>query len=277
MAELVFAAGVPHTPAFPSLIAAQGPGSPTLAHFDRVRQLMEAARPELIVLISTDHLNTFFFDNLPLFAIGVDDRFSGPNDDVPGLPPREVVSDRTFARHLRAAMVEAGFDPAHVEHCELDHSFMVPLKLLAVPASCRIVPVFLCGHVPPLPAAARCHCFGQAIRDAILASEQPRRVGVIASGSFSLYVHGSRTAPGQAFGVPDPAWVAAVGAMIAEGRVADLVAATTAERLEAAGNVAGEILNWIAMLACTGSLPPEVVSSQDEFGHGYAAWRLDGR
>ena len=29
-------------------------------------------RPDLIVMFDTDHLNTFFLDNLPVFALGRD-------------------------------------------------------------------------------------------------------------------------------------------------------------------------------------------------------------
>jgi gallate dioxygenase len=39
-----------------------------------------------------------------------------------------------------------------------------------------------------------------------------------------------------------------------------------------AGNVGGEILNWIAMLASVDARKPKFVNPQMEQGHAYAAW-----
>ena len=43
-----------------------------------IEEHLEALRPDLIVMFDTDHLNTFFLDNLPIFAVGVCERFKGP-------------------------------------------------------------------------------------------------------------------------------------------------------------------------------------------------------
>ena len=40
-----------------------------------------------------------------------------------------------------------------------------------------------------------------------------------------------------------------------------------------AGNVGGELLNWIAMLAFTESRKPDFLIKQMENGHAYAGWR----
>ena len=40
-----------------------------------------------------------------------------------------------------------------------------------------------------------------------------------------------------------------------------------------AGNVGGEILNWIAMLGTIGERKPEFLKPQMQNGHAYAAWR----
>ena len=37
-------------------------------------------KPDVLVIFDTDHLNTFFFDNLPIFAMGLTDSFK----TVPG-------------------------------------------------------------------------------------------------------------------------------------------------------------------------------------------------
>ena len=40
-----------------------------------------------------------------------------------------------------------------------------------------------------------------------------------------------------------------------------------------AGNVGGELLNWIAMLAFVGDRKPDFLETQMENGHAYAGWR----
>ena len=77
MAEIVGALGVPHTPFYPSLVEREGPGCETARFFAAVTQELEAMRPDLIVMYDTDHLNTFFLDNLPVFALGVTESFGG--------------------------------------------------------------------------------------------------------------------------------------------------------------------------------------------------------
>ena len=57
-------------------------------------------------------------------------------------------------------------------------------------------------------------------------------------------------------------------------RIAELVAEATTARLARAGNIAGELLNWIAMLAVVGDRKPIFIAPQVDQGHAYAAWRL---
>jgi len=49
----------------------------------------------------------------------------------------------------------------------------------------------------------------------------------------------------------------------------------TRERLQAAGNVSGEILNWIALLGAIGDRKPCMIEPQLAGGNAYAAWRFD--
>ena len=49
----------------------------------------------------------------------------------------------------------------------------------------------------------------------------------------------------------------------------------TTERIGAAGNVSGELLNWIALLAVVGEHRPAFLEAQLDAGFGYAAWRFD--
>jgi gallate dioxygenase len=85
-------------------------------------------------------------------------------------------------------------------------------------------------------------------------------------------VFGPRIAPGKSDGVPDPDWAKRACALIAAGDYDALVAEATPAQLHKAGNVGGEILNWIAMLPSVGGRRPKFVHPQMEQGHAYAAW-----
>jgi aromatic ring-opening dioxygenase catalytic subunit (LigB family) len=140
MAEMVAAFGVPHTPFYPALVKREGPQSETAQFYARLREDLQRLKPHAIVLFSTDHLNTFFFDNLPIFAMGVADRFQGPIDEPPEVPLYDVPSRPDFAAHLRQACVEAGFDVAMSQKFGVDHSFMVPLHFLAPEMNIPVIP-----------------------------------------------------------------------------------------------------------------------------------------
>ena len=48
------------------------------ATFGKVREMLAKTKPSLIVGIANDHLDNFFFDNLPTFAVGTGPVAEGP-------------------------------------------------------------------------------------------------------------------------------------------------------------------------------------------------------
>ena len=48
------------------------------AGYRRLADALDAAAPDVSLIISADHVNKFFIDNMPAFAIGMFDAFSGP-------------------------------------------------------------------------------------------------------------------------------------------------------------------------------------------------------
>jgi aromatic ring-opening dioxygenase catalytic subunit (LigB family) len=227
----------------------------------------------LIVMFDTDHLNTFFLDALPIFAIGVDKNFKAPNDEPRDVPNYVVPSLPALAAHIRAAAVTAGYDVAMTQHFSVDHSVIVPLHFLTPDMKIPVIPFFISGHVPPLPPAQRCYALGQAVARAIEAWPAPLRVVVMGSGSFSLEVGGPRMAASRSDGVPDPDWAARVIKLLEEQKIDQLIAESTQHRMLKAGNVGGELLNWIAMLGAIGNRKPTYVAPQMQNGHAYGVWR----
>jgi aromatic ring-opening dioxygenase catalytic subunit (LigB family) len=272
LAEIVGALGVPHTPFFPSLVEREGPECETAKLFRKVTAELEAMRPDLIVMFDTDHLNTFFLDNLPVFAIGVADSFKGPNDEPRSVPVYTIKSRPDVAAHIRQVAVHAGFDVAMSQQFAVDHSVVVPLHFMTPKMHVPVIPIFVSGHIPPLPSARRCFELGAVVRKAIESWPDKLRVVVVGSGSFSLEVFGPRIAPGKSDGVPDPDWVTRVCALLEQGSTQTLIEEATEQKLLNAGNVGGELLDWIAMLGTIGGGRANFVTPQMEQGHAYAAW-----
>jgi aromatic ring-opening dioxygenase catalytic subunit (LigB family) len=154
----------------------------------------------------------------------------------------------------------------------VDHSVVVPLHFMTPTMRVPVIPIFVSGHIPPLPSARRCYELGTTVKGAIESFPENLRVVVIGSGSFSLEVFGPRIAPGKSDGVPDPDWAKRVCALIEQGSTQILIKEATQEQMLRAGNVGGELLDWIAMLGAVGDKRPKFVTPQMEQGHAYAAW-----
>jgi protocatechuate 4,5-dioxygenase beta chain len=236
---------------------------------------LREARPDVLVIYTDDHFNTFFLDNFPIFAIGVADETCGPNDQIPMVPNYRVGVESSLATHLRASAIGEGFDVALAQDFELDHAITVPLHFLTPDMQIPIVPVFINALAPPLPSAQRCFALGKAVAAAIEHWPHGKRVAVIGSGSFSLEIGGPRIPLGERAGTPDPQWAMRVQDHIEHSRIGDLVEEATEARLARAGNIAGELLNWIAMLAVVGDRKPLFIAPEIDHGHAYAAWRFN--
>ena len=273
MAQIVGGFGVPHTPVFPFFVKRDGPDCEIARLFAAQKNELAATRPDVIVMFDTAHLNTFFLDKLPIFAIGVDKTFKAPKDEPREVPNYVVPSAPDLAAHIRQAGIEAGFDVGITQNFSVDHSVIVPLHFLTPEMNIPVIPFFISGHLPPLPSAQRCYALGSAVGRAIEAWPENKRVVVMGSGSFSLEVGGPRMAPGRSDGVPDPDWVARVIKLLEGQQIDILLRESTQHQMLKAGNVGGEILNWIAMLGAIGNRKPDHIAPQMQNGHAYGVWR----
>jgi gallate dioxygenase len=273
MAQIVAGFGVPHTPIFPHFVKRDGPDSEIAKLFGAQKNELAATRPDLILMFDTDHLNTFFLNDLPIFAVGIDKSFKAPNDEPRDVPNYVVPSHRALAAHVRAAAIGAGFDVGMTQNFSVDHSVTVPLHFLTPDMHVPVIPFFISGHLPPMPPARRCYALGHAVARAIETWSESLRVVIMGSGSFSLEVGGPRMAPGRSDGVPDPDWALRVIKYLEQQEIERLIVESTEHQLLKAGNVGGELLNWIAMLGAIGNRKPNYVAPQMQNGHAYGVWR----
>jgi hypothetical protein len=80
-------------------------------------------------------------------------------------------------------------------------------------------------------------------------------------------------APGRTDGVPDPDWAWRIIKLMEEQQIGTLIKEATEHQMLKAGNVGGEVLNWIAMLGAIGPRKPNYIAPQMANGHAYGVWR----
>ncbi|HLG72271.1 MAG TPA: extradiol ring-cleavage dioxygenase [Chloroflexota bacterium] len=280
MAEIAGAFATPHMPGSPGQ-ARENPQSETAQLFGAVRSHIAEVDPDVLVVFDTDHFATFFYSNMPTFAVGVAGETAGPGtDDWPGLfcyyP--EIPLHEELGRHVHASGINSGFDLSQTQEFEIDHSIVVPLHFLNDEGGKMkrpIVPLWVNGIAPPLPLAKRCYALGGMVREAIASWPSNLRVGIVASGAISGDIGGPKAIDGQPFAWPDESWVVNVVNRMRNGEIDELLNEATADRLRAAGNVSGEMLNWIALLGAVGGRKPRFLEPQLKGGNAYGAWRWD--
>lgn len=213
------------------------------AGYARLAAALHEAAPDVTLVISADHVNSFFLDNMPPFCIGVFDAFDGPIEarlrDV-GYPKRRIRSDARFARYLIERGLDEGVDWAYSESWVADHGIIIPLHKLDPGGRLAMVPVFVNCAAPPLPSPRRCYAVGRWLADAIARWDGARRVAIVATGGLS---HSVGTADQ---GRIDVAFDERFLDAFCGGRGEALAAMTDAE-IAAAGSSTGEVRTWIML------------------------------
>ena len=223
-------------------------------------------------MFTADHFISFFFDNMPTFCVGTFEHADGPCELSRMMPQYRMPGSPAFAKELVRFGIENSFDLAFSEETKLDHATLVPLHFMTPDMQTPVVPIFVRALAEPLPLASRCLALGRMVRKFIDQRPAAERVAIVASGSFSLEVGGPR------MGYVNMEWHAFVVECLRRGNIDELVRKATAKNLRAAGNTAGELLLWIAMMGALGACklrfiepggsPPDAPRDV----HAYAVW-----
>jgi 2,3-dihydroxyphenylpropionate 1,2-dioxygenase len=154
------------------------------AAFHQMRADLEAARPDVLVIIAAEHFANFFMNNMPSFAIGMADHYEGPieNSDWLGIEKTRVPGDRDLSRRFITEVMNTS-DVAYAEEWKFDHGISVPLHFLTPRYDLPVIPVNVNCQGPPLAPLHRAWQFGESIRAA--ADAMPERVAVVGTGGIS--------------------------------------------------------------------------------------------
>lgn len=219
--------------------------------FDRLKRELSAASPDCLLVLTSDHVTNFFYDNVPMFCLALSDTCSGPAPkEIPELRiPRATLKVETaMAKGLLDYGIEEGIDFSYSYEMTLDHAFMVPLSLLVPRMDLPIVPLHINSLLPPRPSARRCFRLGRQIGE-FIRDRYLGKVAVLASGSFSGDIGGPKMRS------VDTAFDRECLELVKAANAEAIVERSTPETLERAG-VANEILVWIALLGMVGKLKP---------------------
>ncbi len=163
-------------------------GERVIQAFTTAREVLEKTAADVIVLFSNDHLDRFFFDNLPAFLVGIGEEAQGPVNEWIRLPKAKVRVHSQLGKFLVVEGFKAGIDFARSEELPLDHSECVPLHFLTPRWDVPIVPVVVNTFASPMPTLQRCCQVGEFIRKAVEKWPGKERVAFVGSGGLSHWV-----------------------------------------------------------------------------------------
>jgi catalytic LigB subunit of aromatic ring-opening dioxygenase len=178
---------------------------------DRLSTELQAARPDVVIVVGDDQEELFRRTNIPAIAIYYGAQIvmrplesmdvprwllatgvgRGYAMDLPHHHPGAPV----LGRFLIEQLTDAGFDLGAVSAFHdpneegLGHAYGFVIQRLLGGRPVPLIPVLLNTYYPPnTPAPARCYQLGQALRRAVERSTDDLRVAIIASGGLSHFV-----------------------------------------------------------------------------------------
>ena len=175
------------------------------AGFNALKQKLNEARPDVVVVFGDDQSECFDFSNFPSFAVYVGgewegfppsrgrrlaNRGGGNGGAAPAVERRRerLLGHPDLAVGLLTGMMQRGFDPAFCMDMPkpergIGHAFMNPASSLT-DYSIPVVPVLLNCYYAPQPTARRCYQLGQAVRESVEAYPGDLRVALVGSGGL---------------------------------------------------------------------------------------------
>ena len=154
------------------------------AKLDEMRQRLESARPDALIIVAAEHFANFFMNNMPAYCMGMAESYEGPIEEETWLAikRRRVPGNAPLSRRIIEALL-ADIDVAYAEEWKFDHGIMVPLHFLTPRNDLPVIPVNINCQGPPLSPVSRAWALGAALRRACDAV--PERIAIVATGGIS--------------------------------------------------------------------------------------------
>jgi protocatechuate 4,5-dioxygenase beta chain len=273
-----------HHPFYYRASTSAGPDRPPfadewVAKIEAFRETLTRARPDVLVMVGSDHFHQLWLDNMPQFLVGKAPYYDANwyNEEREfGLPRMTLAGDEELSQHLLRGGLDRDFDLAFSNELRIDHSITCPIITLRPQADLPIVPVYTNIFAPPLPQPKRFVQLGKAIREMVESWESDKRVAIIGTGHLSLELGGPRQ-----FGEhgPDPEFDRKAVEWIATGDVEGCCAEVNLDSLHLPGNATHGFMDFMLMMGVAGEgVKADHVDSLDLFHtmEAYFTWYPEG-
>lgn len=251
------------------------------AGFATLRARLDAARPDVLLIIGDDQTEVFSGACVPALAVFTGEQATGTTSlGWIGQKPEDnhilLRNNPKLAKHLVKELVSRRFDPAYCDEIKplgkpaagIGHAFSRVAKAMGIAESgLPVLPLFLNGYHPPQPSGQRCYELGLALRHILDA--RPERIALYASGGLSHCPVGPR-----AGWVDEPLdrWVLE---RIESGRGAQLQNLFSFDS-DTMRSGTGEIRSWITVAGAFDGRRGEIVdyipAAHAVTGLGFATW-----
>jgi len=220
--------------------------APLFSGYVPARRWLDEVRPDLFLIVYNDHVNQFFFDTYPTFALGVGAMHRQADEGWGKRKLPDLPGDPDFAWHLARSLVNDEFDPTICQEMKLDHGVLSFLPLLTdTDWKVPVVPLAVNVIQHPIPTARRLYRLGAALRHAIETYPKDRRIVVFGTGGLTHQLHGKQ------FGKKNAAWDNEFMDRL-ETDPAGLSELSIQDYMERGGTEGVEMIMWLAMRGALG-------------------------
>lgn len=186
MAEIIAGIAMSHSPMIMTNEAAAGDkGQRFIQKTAEMKQWLKQSGADILVLVSDDHFNSYFYNHMPSFTIGIGE-CEGWGDWQ--LPKYQVPVEQELAKHILLTGLEHHVDFAFTLSMKVDHGHTQAIYFLNSELGIPVVPIAVNTSAPPLPTMDRCFQVGEQISKAIRSWDSDKKVALVASGGLSHWV-----------------------------------------------------------------------------------------
>ncbi|WP_307197904.1 hypothetical protein [Neobacillus niacini] len=186
MAKIVTGIAMSHSPLIMTSEEAGGErGRRFLDKTKEMKDWLKEVNPDALVLISDDHFNSYYYNHMPSFTIGIGE-CEGWGDWQ--LPEYQIPVQKDLAKHILDTGLEKGVDFAFTMSMKVDHGHTQGIYFLNPDLDIPVIPIAINTSAPPLPTMDRCFQLGVILREAIQSWGSDKKVAIVASGGLSHWV-----------------------------------------------------------------------------------------
>lgn len=230
--------------------------------FAALRKDLEAAQPDVLIVVANDQFVNFFWNNIPTFFVTV-------GDEVEGQFTRHHFhyrNHKNLGKAIVRAGMERGIDFSYGEKIELQHTQNVPLYFLLREPKIPVLPIYVNTWVDPAPSPRRCYQVGELIR--AVAANSNERIAILATGGLSHFPGSPR------IGEIDEGFDHKLLEVLRQGNGRTLVDYSVQDLLQAGDT---EFLNWMVVIGAVGDAKASYTAYMPDFvatGWGFVSWKL---